>query len=83
MTEKVFSLEDVAKLLGISERTVMREIQAGKIRAFKAGRALRFTHEAVEQYIKDQEVSPGEPNVSDEDTAEHRVVKRKQEEAVA
>jgi excisionase family DNA binding protein len=58
MPNEVYSLAQVAKILQISERTVMREIKAGKIRAFKAGRALRFTLEAVQEYIKNQEVKP-------------------------
>jgi excisionase family DNA binding protein len=70
MTEapKYYSLEEVAQILRISERTVTREIRAGKIRAFKAGRALRFTPEAVQEYIKNQEVKP--EDVSDEDEPE-------------
>jgi putative molybdopterin biosynthesis protein len=60
MTEETFySLERVAKMLQVSERTIMREIKAGKIRAFKVGRALRFTPEAVREYIRHQEVKPG------------------------
>lgn len=60
MTEETFySLEHVAKMLQVSERTIMREIKAGKIRAFKVGRALRFTPEAVHEYIQKQEIKPG------------------------
>jgi putative molybdopterin biosynthesis protein len=54
-----YSLEQVATMLQVSERTVMREIKAGKIRAFKVGKALRFTPEAVQEYIKQQEIKPG------------------------
>lgn len=56
----VLSLEQVAKMLQVSERTVMREIKAGKIQAFKVGRALRFTPEAVQAYIANQTVKPGD-----------------------
>ncbi len=66
MQENTFyTLEEVAKMLRISERTVMREIKAGKIEAFKAGRALRFTPEAVQAYIDSQKVKPGD--ISEED----------------
>ncbi len=68
-TPKFYSLEEVAQMLRISERTVMREIKAGKIRAFKAGRALRFTPEAVEEYIRNQEVKPEDINADDEPEA--------------
>jgi putative molybdopterin biosynthesis protein len=58
--EPFYTLEDLAKKLQVSERTIMREIKAGKLRAFKVGRALRFTPEAVQEYIKQQEVRPGD-----------------------
>jgi excisionase family DNA binding protein len=61
MVEPTFySLEQVAEMLQVSERTIMREIKAGKLRAFKAGRALRFTREAVQEYIRHQEIKPGD-----------------------
>lgn len=58
MTHTVLSLEEVAKMLKVSERTVQREVSAGKLRAFRVGRSLRFQLEAVEEYIKLQEVLP-------------------------
>jgi putative molybdopterin biosynthesis protein len=73
MTEPIFySLEKVADMLQVSERTVMREIKAGKIRAFKVGRSLRFTPEAVQEYVRQQEVKPGdglEENAREPNTA--------------
>lgn len=59
VTDTIMSVEDVAKLLEVSERTVTREIQAGKLKAFKVGKSLRITNEALQQYIKSQEVKPG------------------------
>lgn len=59
MTEnKILSLEEVAKLLGVSERTIRREVNAGKLRAFKVGSQMRFKSEAVEEYMRNQEISP-------------------------
>jgi excisionase family DNA binding protein len=60
MSETFYSLEQVAKMLQVSERTVMREIKAGKIEAFKVGKALRFTPEAVQTYVERQRVKPSE-----------------------
>lgn len=60
MADEYYTLEQVAKKLQVSERTIMREIKAGKIRAFKVGRALRFKPEAVQEYIEAQAVKPGE-----------------------
>jgi len=58
MIPEVMSLEEVAQFLKISERTVLREIKAGRLTAFKAGRSLRFRREAIETYIRNQEVHP-------------------------
>lgn len=60
MPEKIYSLEELANLLQVSERTLMREIKQGKLHAFKVGRALRFTPEAVQEYINNQQVKPGD-----------------------
>lgn len=65
MSEEIYSLEQVAKKLQVSERTIMREIKAGKIKAFKAGRALRFTAAAVQDYIEGQAVKPEDIEDSD------------------
>jgi excisionase family DNA binding protein len=67
MNELIFySLEQLATTLQVSERTIMREIKAGKIKAFKVGKSLRFTPEAVQEYVKNMEVKPGE---TEEDTS--------------
>lgn len=59
MTE-ILELEEVAKLLKVSKRTVQREVEAGKLEAFRVGRALRFTREAVDEYMRKQKVKPGD-----------------------
>lgn len=61
MVDKFLSLEEVAKMLDVSERTVAREVKAGRLRAFKIGRMLRFKPEAIEEYAKNQEVGPDNP----------------------
>jgi excisionase family DNA binding protein len=47
MEKTFYTLEQLAKMLAVSERTITREVKSGKLRAFKVGRALRFTSEAV------------------------------------
>jgi excisionase family DNA binding protein len=71
LTNIVLSLEDVAKMLKVSERTVQREVAAGKLKAFRVGRSLRFRLEAVEEYMRLQEVLPGKEaeDKKDEDAA--------------
>ncbi len=58
MLQEVMDIEEVAKFLKVSERTVLREIKAGKIKAFRVGRSLRFKREEVEKYMQSQEVHP-------------------------
>ena len=60
VTETILDLEEVAKMLKVSERTVQREVTAGKLRAFRVGRSLRFRLTDVEKYMERQEVSPGD-----------------------
>jgi excisionase family DNA binding protein len=70
LTDTILNLEDVAKMLKVSERTVQREVTAGKLKAFKVGRSLRFRLGEVEKYIERQEVSPGETTESNGDEDE-------------
>jgi len=56
----ILNADEVAKLLRISKRTLLREVEAGKLEAFKVGKSLRFTREAVEDYINKQKVHPGD-----------------------
>jgi excisionase family DNA binding protein len=67
---KIMTLEQVAEMLDVSERTVMREIEAGKLKAFRVGRSWRVRSEALDEYIRSQE-SPTEQDsgTSDEDPA--------------
>jgi excisionase family DNA binding protein len=53
-------LRDVAKILNVSPRTVQREVFAGRLSAFKVGKALRFWPEDIEKYIEKQRVKAGE-----------------------
>ena len=70
MGEEIFSLEQVAKMLDVSERTVTRQIKAGKLKGFKVGKSWRFRSEAVDDFIKGQEATAKEDAAS-EDTGEN------------
>lgn len=65
---EILNVEDVAKILRVSKRTVQREVELGRLKAFRVGRALRFKSESVEEYMSNQEVKPGE-KVEDEESA--------------
>lgn len=71
--QEVMNLEEVATYLKVSERTILREIKEGKIKAFRVGgRSLRFRREDVEEYIRKQEVRPEDvqPESKSEEHAE-------------
>lgn len=52
------SLEDLAKLFEVSERTLLREIKAGRLVAFRVGKSFRVAKQAVLDYINLATVSP-------------------------
>ena len=55
MTDTAFlNLEQVAKMLGVSERTVLRLLDKKEIKGFKVGRAWRFEHSDIEAYVEQQ-----------------------------
>ncbi len=55
MTDTAFlNLEQVAKILGVSERTVLRLLAQKEINGFKVGRSWRFEHSDIEEYVERQ-----------------------------
>ncbi len=58
MEERHVPLSTVAGRLGVSERTVRRWIQAGKLKATRPGRDYRISESAVKALIEEGEVSP-------------------------
>lgn len=51
---ELLNLEQVAKQLGVSERTVLRLLDAKEIKGFKVGRVWRFQQSDVDEYIERQ-----------------------------
>jgi excisionase family DNA binding protein len=51
---KIISLEVVAKLLGVSGRTVVRLVENGELTGFKVGRSWKFDEADVDAYIQRQ-----------------------------
>lgn len=58
--DEVLNLEEVSKYLKASKRTVQREVESGKLKAFRVGKSLRFKKDEVEEYIEKQRIHPGE-----------------------
>ncbi len=47
----LLTLDEAARLLAVSRRTVERLIDAGRIRPIRIGRAVRVTEREVEAYL--------------------------------
>ena len=78
MTQEILDAQEVADMLRLHPRTVMKLANQGQLRGFKAGGQWRFRREAIEEYIREQEEkyssqkssseeSPGIPS-ADEDS---------------
>ena len=48
----LYEVEDVAKMLGVSERTVRRWIEDKKLKAMKLGKGWRIEHDDLMEFIK-------------------------------
>lgn len=55
MSEKkkpiIYTLKEVQEILGVTQRTLYRWIDAGSLKAFKAGRTWRVSEEALQEFI--------------------------------
>lgn len=67
--QEILNTDEVAKHLRVSKRTLLREVEAGRLEAFHVGKSLRFTREAVEAYKESQKVKPGDKLEEDTDEA--------------
>ena len=52
MTDQAMTLEDVAKRLSVSERTVLRLLKNKEIKGYKVGHSWRFEPMDVEEYVE-------------------------------
>ena len=58
--ERLYSLEEVAERLGVSERTVRRWVKAGDLPAYKPGREYRIKPADLEEFLEERKVQPEE-----------------------
>ena len=54
MPEEILTIREVADYLKITERTLYRLVQEGKLPAFKVGNSWRFRREDLERWISEQ-----------------------------
>lgn len=50
--EQYYSIEEVSKMLKVAYLTVYRWVQAGKLKAFKAGKQYRISKENLSEFLK-------------------------------
>lgn len=50
--EKLFTLKEVAKILRVSERTILRYLKSGKLKASKAGQ-WRIKESDLDEFLKE------------------------------
>ena len=48
--EKVYSIEDLAERWGVHKTTVVRMVNAGKLKGFRVGNLWRFREEDIMKY---------------------------------
>ena len=54
---KIYKINDLIEILGVTRVTLIKYFREGKIRAFKVGNSWRITEEALMEYIKKSEVN--------------------------
>ena len=57
-TDEWLSTGDTARLLGVTERTVYRLIDSGRLPAYRVGRVIRFRRLEVDAFIEASRVAP-------------------------
>jgi len=56
IASKHYSPREVAKLLGVSVRTILRRIQAGELSASRIGRLLRISDPSLRAFLVERRV---------------------------
>jgi excisionase family DNA binding protein len=51
---EIYTIEQLQKILKLSERTILRLLKEGKLTGFKAGREWRFQESDINAYIQAQ-----------------------------
>ncbi len=54
MLAEIYTIEQLQKILKLSERTILRLLKEGKLTGFKAGREWRFQESDINAYIQAQ-----------------------------
>lgn len=52
MTIQLKTIKETCEMLAISEPTIWRLLDAGKIKAFRVGDQVRFSEEAIKEFLE-------------------------------
>lgn len=55
---RAVTIKEAAAMLSICERTIRREIDRGRLRAYRIGRAIRIRVSDIEAYLNNSQVGP-------------------------
>lgn len=55
MADTFYTIEEIARMLKVSEAKVRQLIQSGELEAIQVGRQYRITKEAFEDYVRRQQ----------------------------
>jgi excisionase family DNA binding protein len=58
---RLYSVQEVANLLGVHAETVRRLIHSGGLNAVRVGRVLRVEEDELDRYLNRQRVKPDRP----------------------
>lgn len=61
--EKLYTLDEVAEILGTVTETIRRYVRAGKLKASKLGKSWRVSESSLKEFLQKNQ------NIGDEDTA--------------
>lgn len=50
--DKIYNVEEVAKMLQVSTKTITRRIKSGELKASKIGKYWRITGQSITDYLK-------------------------------
>ena len=54
---KIYTLDEVSKMLKISVSTLRKHLGNGQLKASKLGRRIRITEDQLKEYLKDNELN--------------------------
>ena len=64
LSKDMYSPSEVARLFGVSKRTVLRWIASGQIGGYRISYTVRIARNDLETFMRQHRFGPGQPEVS-------------------